>query len=88
MRVRAQAGSDPSLSVAPAELSFSPGDWATPQTVTVSAAQDDDTVDGSAEFTHTVVSADVVYNAVPADSVTVTATDNDTAGVIVAADPA
>ena len=48
------AGGD--LSVSPSSLSFTTTDWSTAQTVTVSAAADDDSVDDTITITHTVAS--------------------------------
>ena len=56
--------------------------WGTPQTVTVSLAQDDDAADDAAvTLTHTPSGGD--YGAVPFASVTVTPDDDDTAGATV-----
>ena len=68
-------------------LTFTTLDWATPQTVTVTAGDDADTTDDSVTLTHTAASTDTAYSGVTFDSVTVTVNDNDTAqvmGVIVA----
>ena len=65
--VTKQSG-DGDLSTSPSTLTFTPSDWATPKTVTVSAAQDVDTVDGTATF---VVSSSGLT------SQTVTATEED-----------
>ena len=62
-------------------LTFTPDNWDTAQTVTVTAGQDDDAVnEEEATLTHTANGGD--YNAVTAD-VVVTITDNDTAGVTI-----
>ena len=63
----------------PASLSFSTTDWATEQTVTVSAAEDDDSTHDTATVTHTVSGGD--YASLTASNVVVTVTDNDTPGV-------
>ena len=65
----------------PASLTFSTSDWATAQTVTVSAAEDDDAAQDTATVTHTVSGGD--YGAITAQDVAVTVTDNDTPGVTV-----
>ena len=44
-------GSDASLTASPAELTFTTDDWNTARTVTVTAADDDDVLDGTATFT-------------------------------------
>ena len=64
-----------------ASLTFSTTDWATEQTVTVSAAEDDDSTHDTATVTHTVTGGD--YGSVTASNVAVTVTDNDTPGVTV-----
>ena len=60
----------------PAALTFSTTDWATAQTVTVSAVQDADMDDDTATVTHTVSGYGTV---VTAASVTVTVTEDPTA---------
>ena len=63
----------------PASLMFSTSNWATPQTVTVRAAEDGDSLDDTATVTHAVSGGD--YGSVTAADVEVTVTDNDTPGV-------
>ena len=63
----------------PASLRFSTSNWATAQTVTVSADEDDDPTQDTATVTHTVAGGD--YASFAASSVAVTVTDNDTPGV-------
>ena len=70
------------VTASPASLSFSTTDWATAQTVTVSAAEDADSSQDTATVTHTVAGGD--YASVTASDVAVTVTDNDTPGVTVA----
>ena len=65
----------------PASLRFSTSNWATAQTVTVSADEDDDPTQDRATVTHTVSGGD--YGSVTASGVSVTVTDNDTPGVTV-----
>ena len=65
----------------PASLTFSTTDWATAQTVTVSAAEDNDPLQDTATVTHTVAGGD--YDSITAQDVAVTVTDNDTPGVTV-----
>ena len=65
----------------PASLRFSTSNWATAQTVTVTAGQDDDAANDMATLTHNPSGAD--YNSVSNASLTVTVTDNDTRGVTV-----
>ena len=63
------------------ELTFTGSDWETAQTVTVSAAQDDDARDDVATLSHSVASTDTDYNGISVSQVAVTATDDETAGV-------
>ena len=73
-------GSDTDVTISNA-LTFSTGNWNTPQTVTINAAEDDDASNDAATITHTVSGAD--YDSVAAASVQVTVTDNDNRGVTV-----
>ena len=73
---------DTDLSVNPASLTFTPSNWDTEQTVTVSAAEDTDNTNGSASFTHTASSTDTGYDGLTA-SVVVTEEDNEGPGVLV-----
>lgn len=68
------------LTAMPATLTFTMANWNIPQTVTISAV-DDATVEEnhSATITHTVSSADVIYNGLSVASVSVMITDNDQA---------
>ncbi len=71
--------------VAPASLSFTSANWNSPQTVTVTGV-DDAVVDGDIAYTivtAAAVSADVNYDGIDPDDVTVTNTDNDSAGITV-----
>ena len=76
---------DTDITASPATLTFTPSNWATPQTVTVSAAQDTDTVPGTGkgdgayaygatDVTHTAASGDASFNNV---SVVLKATEGD-----------
>ena len=62
--------------------SFTTLNWDTPQTVTVSAA-DDNSAEGAhtATITHSASSGDANYDGISINSVTANITDNDTAGV-------
>ena len=65
---------------------FTPGNWNTPQTVKVSAAQDADAADDQAQLGHAVsytTDRSGPYNSVLAAGVAVTVTDDETAGVTV-----
>jgi hypothetical protein len=71
--------------VSVASLTFTPANWATPQTVTVSGI-DDLVADGDLAYsviTGAAVSSDSDYHGFNASDVSVTNTDNDSAGIIV-----
>ncbi|MBK8170953.1 MAG: hypothetical protein IPK60_11505 [Sandaracinaceae bacterium] len=71
--------------VTPATVTFSPGTWNVPQTVTV-AGVNDATADGSRVYhitTSAASSGDSAYNGLNASDVTVTNTDDDVVGVTV-----
>ena len=64
------------------ELTFVPDDYDIPQTLTVWANDDDDPLDDTLTVTHTVESvSDRTYDGLAIDSVTVTVTDDDEAGI-------
>ena len=74
------------VTVSSASLTFTPANWNTAQTVTVTGVNDD--VDNpsderTATVTHVPTSADAGYTSVVIDSVTVTVEDDDDAGVTV-----
>ena len=77
----------PDVTVDRATLTFSPSNWDTAQTVTVSAAQDADAVNDVASITHAVVDGESAdeYDAVAVAGVAVTVADDDAAGVSVSA---
>src|SRR6185436_10367058 len=71
--------------VAPASVTFTSANWNIAQTVTVTGA-DDAFVDGTVAYTivtGAATSADLVYNGFAVTDVSVSTTDNDTAGVVV-----
>lgn len=72
------ANSDGSVLLTPTTLTFTPQNWDTPQTVTVSAV-DNATVEvvHTATVTHSVSSADADYDGVSVANVTVSLADND-----------
>ena len=70
-----------SLTVTPMTLTFAPRNWNVPQRVTVRAPEDDNAVDESVTLTHS--SRGGGYDSVAEKKVTVTAGDNDTAGLTV-----
>ena len=68
------------VTVAPAELTFTIGNYDTPQRVTVTAQQDDDMADGAATLRHTASGGGVTATG---PTVSVTVTDDDAEGVTV-----
>src|SRR5256885_7878072 len=71
--------------VAPASVTFTPGNWNTAQTVTVTGV-DEFGVDGSVAYaivTAAATSTDGIYNGMNAADVGVTNTDDDTPGITV-----
>ena len=79
--ITASSSDSAALTISPASLTFTPSDWDTPRTVTVTAVDDDvDTGNRSATISHSISG----YGAITvADAVTVTVADDDTAGVTV-----
>ena len=78
----AVGGTAGDLTVAPEELTFTTLNWSTAQTVTVSAAEDEDSiVDAPVTLTHTVSGGG--YGGVAAPDVEVTILENDIPGVTV-----
>ena len=69
------------VTVLPTRLTFTISNWNTAQTVTVSAAADDDAVDDTVSVRHSVSGAD--YGSVRIDEVAVTVGDNDDRGVTI-----
>ena len=74
-----RSGDSGAVSLSPASLTFTPSNWGTPRTVSVTGVQDDDANDETVTVSHSVSG----YGSVTANSVTVTVMDNDTAGVSV-----
>ena len=77
--VAGYAGTD--VTPDPATLTFTPSNWDTPQTVTVTAGDDADTTDDTVLLTHSATSTDSEYSGIEITEVAVTVTDNDTAQV-------
>ena len=70
------------LSLDRTTLTFTEQDWSTPQTVTVTADDDEDAVDESAALMHEVTAAaDNLYDGLATDSVNIAVTDDETVGV-------
>ncbi len=79
---------DAQVSVNTTNLTFTTGNWATPQTVTVTAVNDTaHEMNHFGTITHSVASADPSYNAVSVDSVLASITDNDNSAPVVNAGP-
>ena len=69
-------------------LTFTNANWATAQTVTVAAGDDGNAQNEMVSLTHTATGGDYAGLALPSrPGVTVTVTDNDTAGILLDADP-
>ena len=66
---------------APTTLTFTPMNWETAQTVTVTAVNDMDTVNDTVSLTHSAASTDTDYDGITIAGVPVTVEDNDTAQV-------
>ena len=73
------ASGNTDVTVSPATLTFTPANWSTAKTVTVSAAQDTDAVNDAASITHAVVAASSAdeFDAATIAGVTVTVADDD-----------
>ena len=69
------------VTFSPATLTFTTQNWNTTQTITVAAKQDNDAVADSATISHSTTSDDSTYNQITVDSVDVSVTEDDTAGV-------
>ena len=83
--VEIQVPEDTDIAVSLLTLTFTAANWNTPQTVTVTAAQDDDAIDDDpVTITHIVSGGD--YEDVTAAGVEVTITEDDTAGVTISTD--
>ena len=79
--IAADSSTAPPITFSPASLSFNSSNWNSAQTVTVTAIEDADTAGGTRTLSHTVSG----YGTVTVDSVTVTVTDNNMAGVTLSA---
>ncbi len=77
------SGGDASLTRSPPTIVFTTANWASPQTVTIAAAEDADGLEGTATFTHSATSGDSTYNNIDIASVEATEAENDTIGVTV-----
>ena len=70
--------------VRPQRAVFTPSNWDTPQTFTVSAPQDGDSDDEAGSIGHEVGTADPFYRGISIPGVAVTVVDDDTVGITVA----
>ena len=66
------------VSANPSSLTFTTGNWATAQTVTVTAGDDADTTNDTVSLTHSAMSSDGDYQGITIAGLTVTVADNDT----------
>ena len=81
---RGGSGGDLDLTASLEVLTFTNENWDDdPQTVTVSAKEDDDGEAGKTEFLHSVTSDDLLYNSIDIAGVSVTESDDDPVGVTV-----
>ncbi len=69
------SGDEGAASFAPASYTFTPSDWNSARTFTVSGAADDDAEDESVTISHAALSADAGYNEIAVASVAVTVAD-------------
>ena len=70
------------LTANPSSLTFTTGNWATAQTVTVTAGNDADTTNDMVSLTHSAMSTDSAYHGISITGLMVTVADNDTAPVV------
>ena len=75
-----QSGTD--VTAAPSPMTFTAVNWATAQTVTVTAGNDADLTNDSVTLTHSATSNDTDYHGIIISGLTVTVEDNDTAQVM------
>ena len=73
-----QSGTD--VTAAPSPMTFTPMNWNTAQTVTVTAGNDTNTANETVSLTHSAASTDTDYSGITIAGVTVTVTDNDNTG--------
>ena len=86
--VAGHAGSE--VSPNPATLTFTALNWATAQTVTVTAGNDADAIDDTVSLSHSATSSDTDYQGIAIAGVAVTVTDDETVstGVVLSVNPA
>ncbi len=85
--VAGHAGSE--VSPNPATLTFTALNWATAQTVTVTAGNDADAIDDTVSLSHSATSSDTDYQGIAIAGVAVTVTDDETVstGVVLSVNP-
>ena len=71
------------VSVSPTSVTFNSSNWSTAQTVTVSAAQDDDAANDAVTLQHSVSTSDSSFSGTTVADVAVNVTDDEHAGVTV-----
>ena len=76
-----RASGDDSVTAAPTTLTFTTGNWYEEQTVTLSAAEDNDGNRGISNFAHNAVSDDSLYHGIDTPGVKTIEADNDSIGV-------
>ena len=81
--VAGHAGTDVTLTPSSATLTFTPMNWDTAQTVTVTAGNDGDSANDSVSLTHSAQSTDSGYQGITIAGVAVTVNDNDEPSVTV-----
>ena len=86
--VAGHAGTDVTLTPSSATLTFTPTNWGTAQTVTVTAGDDADTANDAVSLTHSAASMDTDYDGITIAGVAVTVTDNDALPGVTVSTPA
>ena len=86
--VAGHAGTDVTLTPSSATLTFTPTNWGTAQTVTVTAGDDADTANDAVSLTHSAASTDSEYQGITIAGVAVTVTDNDALPGVTVSTPA
>ena len=84
--VAGHAGTD--VTPSPTSLTFTPTNWGTAQTVTVTAGDDADTANDAVSLTHSAASTDSEYQGITIARVAVTVTDNDALPGVTVSTPA
>ena len=86
--VAGHAGTDVTLTPSSATLTFTPTNWGTAQTVTVTAGDDADAANDAVSLTHSAASTDSEYQGITIAGVAVTVTDNDVLPGVTVSTPA